>query len=154
MSRSQRLAFAAIAAVIAVVAVVVLASGSDEEQTATTPTQAATPQSQVEESATATSEPDEAEPRETPEPEETQIEIRGGEVVGGVQEIRAKEGDEVRFAVTSDAPAHVHLHGYDVVRDAAPGKPARFNIDADIVGIFEVELEDTHVQVASLRVEQ
>lgn len=154
MSRSQRLVFAALAAVIAIVAVVALSSGGDDEQPTTATTEPAPAQSQVEETATATVVPEEAEPVRTPEPGVTQIEVRGGEVVGGAEEIRVKQGERIQFAVASDAPTEVHVHGYDVSQSVAPGAPARFNIEAEIVGIFEVELEGSHTQVASLRVEQ
>ena len=147
MSRSQRLAFAAIAAVIAIVAVVVFASGGDDEETAaTTPTPTATEASDAE--ATATQEPEEAEPAET------EIEVKGGEVVGGLQEIRVEEGEDIVFTVAADVADEVHVHGYDVTKDVAPGKPAKFDIPAKITGIFEVELEDAGLQVVSLRVEQ
>jgi plastocyanin len=88
------------------------------------------------------------------EPAGTQIEVAGGEVVGGPKEIRAKEGDVIRFTVKSDVADEVHVHGYDVKKEVAAGGKASFAIPAKIVGIFEVELEGAHLQVASLRVEQ
>ena len=151
MSRSQRLAFAAIAAVIAIVAVVVFASGGDDEETAATtptPTATATTTAEPDAEATATEEPEEAEPAGT------RVEVKGGEVVGGVQEIRAKEGEDIVFTVAADVADEVHVHGYDVTKDVAPGKPAKFDIPAKITGIFEVELEGAGLQVVSLRVEQ
>jgi plastocyanin len=98
-----------------------------------------------------TPQPEEAEPTE---PAEEQIEVKGGEVVGGAAEIRVKQGEQIRFSVTSDTADEVHVHGYDVKKDLEPGKPVSFDIEAKIVGIFEVELEDAGVQIASLRVEQ
>lgn len=72
-------------------------------------------------------------------PSATRIELRDGAPVGGVQSIEAVKGDRVRIVVTSDAPDEIHLHGYDIEREAAPGSPARFSFVADIEGIFEIE---------------
>jgi len=41
--------------------------------------------------------------------------------------------------VISDAPDDIHLHGYDIEKETAPGKPARFRIEADLEGVFEIE---------------
>jgi plastocyanin len=146
MSRNQRIAFAAVAAVIAVVAIIVLASsGGDDSSTTTTPAAAtATPEG----AGTPPSQQEQASPADV------QIQVKGGDVVGGTQEIRVKEGEHIRFSVTSDKPDEVHVHGYDVKKDVEPGTPVQFDIPAKITGIFEVELEDAGVQLASLRVEQ
>jgi hypothetical protein len=55
--------------------------------------------------------------------------------------------------VRADVQDHVHLHGYDVMRDVVPGKTTRLNFEADIEGVFEVELEDSKVQIAEITVE-
>jgi hypothetical protein len=46
----------------------------------------------------------------------------------------------------------VHVHGYDVSRDVPAGGSVRFGFPARPEGIFEVELEGRHVQIAELRV--
>jgi hypothetical protein len=46
----------------------------------------------------------------------------------------------------------VHVHGYDLFRDVAPGRPARFSFPARVDGVFEIELEDRAEQIISLRV--
>ena len=69
-----------------------------------------------------------------------------------IRQLRRSKGT-VRLLVSSDSPQEVHLHGYDITRDAAPGKPAQFEFKAEIEGVFEVELEESHVQVAELEVE-
>lgn len=149
MSRQQRLVFAAIAAAIAVVAVIVLAGGSGDEEPAAvaTSTPAAT--------ATTTAEPEEtATPTPEPTPEAVEIEVENGAVKGGEVDLDVEQGDRVRFTVRSDAADHVHVHGYDVLKDVAPGRTARFNFKADIPGVFEVELEEAGIQIARLRVKQ
>jgi hypothetical protein len=57
------------------------------------------------------------------------------------------------ITVKSDVADHVHVHGYDVLRDVAAGGTARFDFKADIPGVFEIELEEAGVEVARLRVE-
>jgi non-ribosomal peptide synthetase component F len=52
-----------------------------------------------------------------------------------------------------DTTEEVHVHGYDVFADLAPGEPARLSFDASIEGVFEIELEHAHVQIAELTVE-
>ena len=72
-----------------------------------------------------------------PPPDE--ITLRGAKPVGGMQRIATKKGDTVRIVVTSDARDELHLHGYDIERVAAPGKPARFRFKASTEGVFELE---------------
>jgi hypothetical protein len=60
-------------------------------------------------------------------------------VVGGPAEITVKNGDVVRIVVAADAPDDIHLHGYDIEKPAAPGRPARFRVRANIEGSFEME---------------
>ena len=60
--------------------------------------------------------------------------------------------DRVVLVVTSDVLDHVHVHGYDLLRDVGPGKPARIAFRATIPGRFEIELEDRHVPIAELTV--
>ena len=83
----------------------------------------------------------------------TTIVVRDGEPVGGVQELEYATGDQVRFDVRSDAAEEVHVHGYDLMQDTVPGNAITFDFPADIEGIFEVELEETHIQIAELTVE-
>lgn len=128
MSRSQRIALVAAALVVAVVAFVIARPGDDDEsgeRAGTTPAQTEPP-------------PPEAEPP-PPEPEVTRIQIRGGAVAGGTKDVEVEAGETVRIVVTADAPDEIHLHGYDITRNAAPGRPARFRFKANLEGIFEME---------------
>jgi hypothetical protein len=87
-----------------------------------------------------------------PKPEVTTIVVEGGQPIGGVQELEYRRGEEVRFDVEADIAEEVHVHGYDVIKDVAPGKPVSFSFPADIDGVFEVELEGSHTQIAELTV--
>jgi hypothetical protein len=80
------------------------------------------------------------------------ISIRDGQPRGGVQRVSVEEGRRVRIVVRSDVADHVHLHGYDIFRDVAPGKPAQIAVRATLTGRFEVELEDRGLQIAELEV--
>ena len=80
------------------------------------------------------------------------ITIRGGTPVGGIRRASVKQGRQVRFVVRADIADHVHVHGYDLMRDVAPGKPAQISFRATVPGQFEVELEDRGLQIAELEV--
>jgi FtsP/CotA-like multicopper oxidase with cupredoxin domain len=141
MSRNQRIALVVAALAIAVVAFVVAQPGDDEDdgQAATTTPAQTQPETQAdgrEAPATIQTEPP---PPPEPEPDVTRIRIRDGAVVGGAQDIEVERGDTVRIVVTADAADEIHLHGYDITRNAAPGQPARFRFRADAEGAFEIE---------------
>lgn len=61
-------------------------------------------------------------------------------------------GETVRLEVASDTAEEVHVHGYDLSADVAPGQTASLAFTADIPGIFEVELEKSHTPLLSLEV--
>jgi hypothetical protein len=85
-------------------------------------------------------------------PTTIRIVVRGGRVVGGLRRARLERGDRAVLVVRADVSDHVHLHGYDIMRDVAPGAPARLRFRATIPGRFEVELEDRKLQIAQLEV--
>lgn len=80
------------------------------------------------------------------------IVIRNGKPVGGVTELSFNRGERIRFKVDSDVSDEVHIHGYDVVKDVAAGRPAGFEFPATIEGVFEGELENRGEQILELRV--
>jgi FtsP/CotA-like multicopper oxidase with cupredoxin domain len=141
MSRNQRIALVVAAVAVAVLAFAIAQPGDDEddgEQAATTPAQTDTGGGTGDGGAAAPAETEE-QPPPPPEPEVTRIRIRDGSVVGGAQDIEVTRGDVVRIVVTSDAPDEIHLHGYDITRTPAPGRPARFRFRAEAEGAFEIE---------------
>ena len=145
MSRSVRLALVALSVAAAVVLFVV-ARPEDEAADDTPPaTEAAPP-------ARPSPGPGPA-PVSPARPKAELIRVRGGAPVGGVKRISLEKGETVRMTVSADAPEHVHVHGYDIVRDVGPGKPGRFRFPAKLEGIFDVELENSRVLIARLRVE-
>ena len=80
--------------------------------------------------------------------------MRDGKPVGGVKRIEVVKGERARFEITSAGTTdHVHVHGYDLMRDLPAGGRARFSFTANAEGIFEIELEDAGVEIAKLVVE-
>jgi FtsP/CotA-like multicopper oxidase with cupredoxin domain len=131
MSRNQRIGLVVAALAVAVVAFIVAQPGDDDDSPQS-PTPAAETQAEP-----GTQPETEAEP--PPAPEVTRIRLQGGAVAGGVKEIEAAKGDTVRIVISSDAPDELHLHGYDIEREAAPGQPARFSFKANAEGEFVLE---------------
>ena len=79
--------------------------------------------------------------------------VSGGEVEGPGQ-VTATVDEEVVFTVSSDTADEVHVHGYDATVPVTPGKPATVRFQADIPGVFEVELEDSGLLLTQLRITQ
>ena len=107
----------ALAIAVAVVAFVVLSPGDTDEDADDPAGQAAqtTPAQTTEEQPTATA-------PSAPPPPPDEIVVKGGKPEGGVQRIEVTKGDTVRLLVSSDGNDEIHLHGYDITRNAAPGQ--------------------------------
>lgn len=144
--------------VVFVVGFVVLRP-SDDDQTSgsagaptasTTSPQGATPTTSVQ--ADPGAQPTPELPPPTPKPKVPTIEVKALKPVGGVREIKLDKGDLLRLRVRSDRAENVHLHGYDIAKPVAPGRPASFSVRAKIEGIFELELEESGVPIAEVTV--
>jgi hypothetical protein len=122
------------------------ATGAADEP-ASAPTAAGSGPQTTQSGATGITEP------EQPEPDPAQIVVRDGKPVGGVARLEYERGERVRFTVVSDSADEVHVHGFDLAKDVAAGGSAHFDFRADFEGVFEVELEGAHVQIAELRIE-
>ena len=86
-------------------------------------------------------------------PEIPVIKVIEGEPMKGILDLTYNQGERVRFKVHSDTAEEVHLHGYDISKGVKPGGTVTFDFPAEIEGIFEVELEQSAVQIAELTVE-
>ena len=73
-------------------------------------------------------------------------------LVAGPGTVSVAVGDQVSVWVLSDVDAEIHVHGYDVFFGAAAGVPTEVALTADVPGIFEVELEETHTPLFALEV--
>jgi len=146
MSRGARVGLLLVAVAILFVSFILLRP-SEEEPSTTADAPTATPP------ATSTPSPGETStPSPSPTPRPT---VDPGPVLTGasVRRLRVEKGDTVRFRVRSPNDDHVHIHGYDIMKDVKAGETTRIFFTADIDGIFEIELEDAHVPIAELRVD-
>jgi hypothetical protein len=134
----RRLLSVAAALVVAAVMFVALRPDDSDKQSST-PTMTTTP--------TTTVPPP---PPAPPPPARVRIVVKGGKPVGGVRSVTVAKGRRVVLVVGSDVSEEVHLHGYNVMRDVAPGKPVRLAFRATIVGTVEVELEHSGVPLARI----
>jgi len=73
-------------------------------------------------------------------------------VVAGPGTVSVAIGDQVSVWVLSDVDAEIHVHGYDLFFEAPAGVPTEVALTADLPGIFEVELEETHTPLFALEV--
>ena len=143
MSGKQRLGLVLAAIAVAVVAVIVIVSSSDNSKKKSTTSAAQT-------TGTGTG------ATKTPpaQPKVERITIKNGTADGGIQSFSVTQGDQANIVVDTDQPHPIHIHGYDILKQAAPGKPAEFKFKADRTGVYEMEIEDTSTQIGKLTVEQ
>jgi hypothetical protein len=103
-----------------------------------------------------------AEPTSTGEPTTTtagfsgtliEAKVTGDQVDTASRRVRVSRGETVRIQVEADHAEEVHVHGYDLKRDVAPGKPAVIEFTADAAGVFEVELEQARLPLFELQVQ-
>jgi hypothetical protein len=66
--------------------------------------------------------------------------IEGGEVADGLRSLRVTEGDRVRLRWIADTPTILHLHGYDIEQEVAPGRVTEMHFEAYATGRFPVEV--------------
>ena len=161
MTRWTRLALAGGAVILAVVLFVVLRPDDDDDAGPTPAAQTTTGGPTTDETTTEGAETDETTTEEAPTttqaenpdaPQRIVVVVRNGQPVGGVKRPEIERGTQVVLVVRSDVSDHMHLHGYDLLADVAPGQPGRIRFDADVPGRFDLELEDRAVLIAELRV--
>jgi hypothetical protein len=133
MSKGGRWGLVALAVVVVVAAFLIAKPGDDDGKNE--PSSGTAGQS-AQEGPTATAR---SAPKPPPDgPDATVIELTG-HAADEVSDITVKKGEQVRFVVRSDEPDEIHVHGYDIEKEVAPGAPARFSFAADIEGVFEIE---------------
>jgi hypothetical protein len=128
--------------IVALVALFFIFRPGDDDETSTGTTTTAVTEPTATETATAAA----------PEATRLVVTIRGGEPVDGIIRAEARKGDPVVVIVRSDVADEVHVHGYDLMADVAPGKPVRIEFTANLTGRFEIELEGRGKQIAQLTV--
>ena len=126
-----------------------LALRPQDDETATTTTASTTTTT-----APATTAPPPTTTARTPKPraQTIRIVVEGGRPVGGIRRAEIERDTSVVLVVISGVSDRIHLHGYDVMADVAPGSPARLTFEATVPGRFEVELEERGILLADLEV--
>ena len=79
--------------------------------------------------------------------------VTGNQVETARRRVRIDLGQKVRVQVEADRAEEVHVHGYDLKGDVAPGKPAVVDFTANVPGVFEVELEESGLKLFELQVQ-
>ena len=69
-----------------------------------------------------------------------------------VNKLSVQRDKQVVLVVQAEVADEVHVHGYDLMANVAPGQPATIRFKASAPGIFEIELEDSGLQIAELEV--
>ena len=67
-----------------------------------------------------------------------ELRIENRKVVKPKNAVRVTEGDVVELRWTSNEPAELHLHGYDLKIHVRPGEPAVMVIKAHATGRFPI----------------
>jgi hypothetical protein len=75
-----------------------------------------------------------------------------GDKAPTVKHFTIQQGRQVVFVVKSELADEVHLHGYDLSADVAPGAPATIRFKATAPGLFEAELESRSLPIAEIEV--
>jgi hypothetical protein len=75
-----------------------------------------------------------------------------GDKAPTVKKFTIEQGRQVVLVVESEFADEVHLHGYDLSADVAPGEPATIRFKATAPGLFEVELESRSLPIGELEV--
>ncbi len=151
MSRTQRTALVAAALVVLVAGFFVLRP-SDNDPTPTADTTAQTVDAAAPPASTqATDTVEQATTRTTTLKPEAQPKAPLL-TTAKVTEIEVEKGDTVRFRAVSSAGDEVHVHGYDISKDAPAGKTISMSFKADLEGIFEIEFEHSGTEIGRLKV--
>jgi heme/copper-type cytochrome/quinol oxidase subunit 2 len=75
-----------------------------------------------------------------------------GDKAPTVKHFTIQQGRQVVFVVESELSDEVHVHGYDLSADVAPGAPATIRFKATAPGLFEAELESRSLPIAEIEV--
>jgi hypothetical protein len=75
-----------------------------------------------------------------------------GDTAPAVRHFSVQQGRHVQLVVASDIADEVHVHGYDLMGDVAPGQPVTISFKATAPGRFEIELEEHSLPIAELEV--
>jgi hypothetical protein len=67
------------------------------------------------------------------------LRVENGHVAQNMRLIRVKRNDVVKLEWSTDRPMTIHLHGYDIEKEIAPGAITEMTFTARATGRFTVE---------------
>ncbi len=80
------------------------------------------------------------------------ITIRGGQATGDTGRVTVPLGTPVTLSVTSDVADEIHVRGYDRKAKIPAGGTVSVSFTANSPGVFDVELEESKLQMLQLHV--
>jgi hypothetical protein len=80
------------------------------------------------------------------------VAVTNGKVSPPTHRVKVAKDTAVRLLVTSDVNEELHVHGYDLMKELPAGQQATLDFTADQAGVFEVEAEESGLQLAQLEV--
>lgn len=140
-------------AILTGIVLLVVACGGGEAATTTTSTTTTVPTTTTQRttSTTTVATPTSTVAETTTTAQTIDITVEAG-VIAGPSTVSVGVGDRVSVWVLSDVDAEIHVHGYNVFFEGPAGVPTEVTLTADVPGIFEVELEETHTPLFALEV--
>lgn len=129
-------------------------TGSDSSTTTPPPVTVETTVTSEPETTSTTGQPTTTTTATTTQPEDeptAEITVENGTVDGGGL-IEVTLGEELRILVLSDTVDMAHLHGYDIAAGVGPDLVGTLEFTADIPGLFELELEESGLELGTLQV--
>jgi hypothetical protein len=88
----------------------------------------------------------------TTRPAPPRIEVEDGAKREGPDLVSVRLGDQVVIEIEADLADEVHVHGYDLHFPTVPGEVTTVEFEANVAGIFEVELEASGLHLLDLEV--
>ena len=85
-------------------------------------------------------------------PTPVELVVEAGKVVGGARVVRLKRDDPVTLVVRSDKADELHVHGYNLHADVAPGRPSTLSFVARRTGRFSMELHKAGIELGTLEI--
>lgn len=79
--------------------------------------------------------------------------VDGKDVTGPRGRVKVNKGDTIRLVITSATTDQVHVHTYDNLVPIKAGQTVNVDVKAAIAGVFEVEMETSHVLITKLQVQ-
>ena len=77
------------------------------------------------------------------------LRIENGHVAANMRLIRVSQGDVVKLEWSADRPTTIHLHGYDIEKQVAPGARTELTFTASATGRFPVHVHGNEAESES-----